>query len=191
MSKSNPLILMILDVSSSMRSVIPSMNASFKQIIEDQSTERGDSDLSVFTFASDIKHDIAPVSFKTKPTLTLSPRGYTALYDTVVEALDSVPNHYKDVLVLIQTDGQDNKSSFSYSDVKRKVTEKRAQGWQFLYMGAEIDVSVEADKIGLKDCAVKFKRDSKGIEQVFNEMSRKVSNYRASLDTVILKPKLK
>lgn len=185
---SKPLVLMILDVSGSMGNVMPSMNASFKQIVEDQSTERGDADLSVFTFASDIRHDIAPVSFKSKPDLRLKTRGCTALYDTVIRALGSVPDHYTDVLVLMQTDGQDNGSNYSYYDVKQKVREKRSQGWQFLYMGAEINVSKEADKIGLKDCAVEFKRDSKGIEQVFNEMSRKVSNYRASLDTVILEP---
>lgn len=183
-----PLILMILDVSGSMGGVMRSMQQSFNQIIEDQSTERGNADLSVFTFASDFRNDITPVSFKQKPSLNLRTRGQTALYDAVNQALDSVPDHYSDVLVLMQTDGKDNKSRTSYSTVKTKISDKRAQGWQFLYMGAEVDVSREAAKIGLKDCAVTFKRDNKGIEQVFNEMSRKVSNFRASLDKNILQP---
>lgn len=183
-----PLILMILDLSGSMASVIPAMQRSFDQIVEDQSTERGDADLSVWTFGTRSKHSIKPVSFKSKPSVQFTNMEYTRLYDTVIEAINSVPSAYTDVCVLIQTDGEDNESMTSPNVVKNTIEHKLQQGWQFIYMGAFDDITPEAAKLGLEDYAVEFKRDSAGIEQVFNEMSRKISNFRASLDTNILTP---
>ena len=183
----NPLILIILDKSGSMSNVQSSMNLAMRQLILDQASERSDADLSLFTFNSDIYHDIKPTNFKKVTYTPISCNSSTRIYDTIIQAIKSVTN-YSNVLVMIQTDGEDNESSNSADTAKQLVTNKLTEGWQFLYMGAFNDVTKEAAKIGLQDYAVPFKRDSKGIEQVFTEMSRKASNFRASLDTNILKP---
>lgn len=183
----NPLILIILDKSGSMSDVESSMNSAIKQLIIDQASERGNADLSLFTFNSNSYHDIKPTNFKEVHFTPITCTQSTQLYDTVIQAINSVTN-YSNVLVMIQTDGEDNQSSNTPKTVKQLVQQKLSEGWQFLYMGAFNDVTKEAAKIGLQDYAVKFKCDSKGIEQVFTEMSRKASNFRASLDTTILKP---
>jgi len=186
---SNALILLILDRSGSMNRVERDMVTSFNTLLDHQSTERGDADLSVFTFNHNSKHDIKPTNFKQVSQWTNSSfhcDGTTALYDTVIRALNSVPNQYTDVCVMIQTDGQDNESNKSASDVQQLINSKLADGWQFLYMGADRSIVQNAKQIGLGNHAVEFKRDSKGIEMVFNEMSRKVSNFRAALDNNIL-----
>lgn len=185
----NPLILLILDRSGSMCGVQSDMIKSFNTLLEHQSTERGDADLSLFTFNQKSTHDIEPTNFKQVDKWTnrsFECNGTTALYDTVVAAINSVPATYTDVCVMIQTDGNDNQSRTEPSVVADIIHQKLDLGWQFLYMGADRSIVRNAERIGLKDHAVEFKRDSKGIEQIFNEMSRKVSNFRASLDPHIL-----
>lgn len=185
----NPLILLILDRSGSMSRVERDMVKSFNTLLDHQSTERGNADLSVFTFNHHSKHYIKPINFKQVGKWTnnsFNCGGATALYDTVVKALNSVPSHYTDVCVMIQTDGQDNESTANPSVVANTIQHKLDLGWQFLYMGADSSIVQNATEIGLGDHAVEFKRDSAGIEQIFNEMSRKVSNFRAALDNNIL-----
>jgi len=185
----NPLILMILDKSGSMSRVQLDVIKSVNTLIEHQSTERGNADLSIFTFNNRSYHTVKPINFKQVSKWTTNEftcRGTTALYDTVIEAINSVPLNYTNVCVLIQTDGEDNESQTTPSIVANTIQSKLDLGWQFLYMGADRSIVQNAKQIGLEDHAVEFKRDSKGIEQVFNEMSRKVSNFRASLDTTIL-----
>lgn len=183
----NTIILIILDKSGSMSGVENSMNLAMRQLITDQASERGNADLSLFTFNSGIYHDIKPTNFKRAVFTPIYCEDSTRLYDTIIEAVNSVKG-YDNVLCMIQTDGQDNESKTTSDVVKNTIQHKLSQGWQFLYMGAFDDITKEASKVGLQDYAVKFKRDTKGIEQVFTEMSKKASNFRASLDTSILKP---
>jgi len=182
-----PLILIIIDKSGSMSSVSASMNTAMYQLVKDQASERGNADLSLFTFDSYTYHDIKPTNFKQVNYVPIKCNDSTRLYDTIIEAINSVKG-YTDVLVMIQTDGQDNKSTTKAEVVKNTIQHKLSQGWQFLYMGAFDDITAEASKIGLQNYAVQFKRDTKGIEQVFTEMSKRASNFRANLDRIILKP---
>ena len=56
------------------------------------------------------------------------------------------------VLFVITTDGLENSSTeFNYNDIKRMIEAKKECGWEFLFLGANIDAGKEAEKIGMVD----------------------------------------
>jgi len=116
----NPLILIVLDKSGSMNRVEYDVIKSVNTLIEHQSTERGNADLSIFTFNNKSYHTVKPINFKQVSKWTTNEftcRGATALYDTIIKAINSVPTSYTNVCVLIQTDGNDNESQTNPSTV--------------------------------------------------------------------------
>ena len=76
---------------------------------------------------------------------------------------------------LIITDGVENASQeYSANMVKKMIGQKQEYGWQFLFMGANMDAVTEAEKIGIRpNHAVKYKNDAKGVRlnyQVTNQV---------------------
>ena len=68
------------------------------------------------------------------------PDGATPLYDAIGQAMDLLEPYEGQVLFIIQTDGEENSSQhLTRKDVLRRVAEKTAAGWQFLYLGCDID----------------------------------------------------
>jgi len=93
------------------------------------------------------------------PEFTLVPRGLTALHDAIGRTVsglearlkDSQPELHPDtVVVVIVTDGQENSSrEFTGADVKELITRKRADGWEFLFMGADQDAVTAGRDLGV------------------------------------------
>lgn len=85
-------------------------------------------------------------------------RGCTALLDAVGQAIikiDNVQKHLPEnhkagkILFVITTDGLENSSEeFTYKEIKRMIEAKKECGWEFLFLGANIDAEKEAEKIG-------------------------------------------
>ena len=69
------------------------------------------------------------------------------------------------VLFVITTDGLENSSEeYSYNDIRRLIETKKECGWEFLFLGANIDAGKEAEKIGIaRDRSVTYENDSKGV----------------------------
>ncbi len=84
--------------------------------------------------------------------------GCTALLDAVGQAIikiDNVQKHLPEnhkagkILFVITTDGLENLSEeFTYKEIKRMIEAKKECGWEFLFLGANIDAEKEAEKIG-------------------------------------------
>lgn len=102
-------------------------------------------------------------------------RGCTALLDAVGFAILKVSNIQKrlpeemragKVIFVITTDGLENSSrEYSYSQVKALIEQKKEEGWEFLFLGANIDAGREAEKIGIaRNRSVTYENDSKGVE---------------------------
>jgi hypothetical protein len=101
-------------------------------------------------------------------------RGCTALMDAVGIAIEKtsdiqrrLPYTYKAgrVIFVIITDGLENSSKeFTHKRVKTLIEEKKAAGWEFLYLGANIDAGEEAEKIGIgRNRSVTYENDHEGI----------------------------
>ena len=63
------------------------------------------------------------------------------------------------VIVLIMTDGQENASEFTLSDVKTRIEKYKKEGWEFVFLGADIDAFAGGTRLGVSgnSCSVMSK----------------------------------
>ena len=115
--------------------------------------------------------------------------GCTALLDAVggsikhTERVQSYmpPDHKADaVIFVITTDGLENSSrKYSYEQVKSAIEQKQKDGWEFLFLGANIDVAAEAGRLGIKqENAAPFLADELGSSAMFDSVAGAVSSMR-------------
>ncbi len=86
-------------------------------------------------------------------------------------------------IFVITTDGMENASKeFSYQRLKSLIErQKELFGWEFIFLGANIDAAKEAARFGIHaDCAADYHADSIGTGVIYAAMSEAVCNVRAS-----------
>lgn len=185
-------IVFILDASGSMGGLADDTVGGFNAMIEQNREEPGEATVStvIFNTRSHVLHD--RVDIREVPALTRREYrccGCTALLDAVGGAIHHadmvqrvLPEGYKadKVLFAITTDGMENASSrYSYRKIRRMISEKREQGWEFLFIGANIDAAAEAEQLGIdRGNAADYVADARGTEVVFRAMSRAVGCVR-------------
>ncbi|MDO4182881.1 MAG: VWA domain-containing protein [Coriobacteriia bacterium] len=110
------------------------------------------------------------------------PGGCTALLDAVgggIRHVEKVQKYMPDghkadkVIFVITTDGLENASrKYSYRDVKKAISAKTEQGWEFLFLGANIDAAAEAGRLGIaEDRACEYVADSLGSKAMYNAVA--------------------
>jgi hypothetical protein len=119
-------------------------------------------------------------------------RGCTALIDAIGGAIHHIGNIHKyarneDVpehtVFVITTDGMENASRKYSSDQVKKMIERQKEkyGWEFLFIGANIDAVKTAAQYGIdKDRAVNYNPDSLGTEVVYSAISDAVHTVRCN-----------
>lgn len=93
---------------------------------------------------------------------------------------EDVPEH---TMFVITTDGYENASRrYSATQVKRMIERQKAKyGWEFLFIGANIDAVETAARYGIgKDRAVNYNADGEGTQILYESVSRAVGNLRAN-----------
>jgi hypothetical protein len=77
------------------------------------------------------------------------------------------------VVFAIITDGLENASNHrSYPEVKRLIEEKTEQGWEFLFLGANIDAAAEAGRMGIRaDRAANYVADGVGSSLAYEAIA--------------------
>ena len=186
-------IVFILDRSGSMSGLEADTIGGFNSLIAKQKKEEGEAYISTVLFDDEceVLYDRVPLD-KIKPMTDEDyyVRGCTALLDAMGNAIHHIKNVHKyareedrpeKTLFVITTDGQENSSSrYSYKKVKKMVEEqKKENGWEFLFLGANIDAAAEAEKFGIeRDRAVKYHSDKRGTAVNYRALSRAVSCVR-------------
>lgn len=141
----------------------------------------------LFDHVSEVIHDRIPID--DVPPLTEKEcfvRGNTALLDAVGDAVRHIRNVHKyareedrpaKTLVVLTTDGMENSSTrYTYADIKKLLTEQKKRGWEFLFLGANIDSEAVAERIGVdRRRAVRYHNDSRGNAAKFRSASEFVS----------------
>lgn len=188
-------LVFILDRSGSMAGLEPDTIDGFNSMIEKQKKENGKAIVSTVLFDNTrvVLHDrvsidsVAPMTEKDYYV-----RGCTALLDAVGFAISHIGNVHKyarkeDVpsktLFVIVTDGLENASQYySAEKVKQMITrQKEKYGWEFMFIGANIDAVESAADIGIsKEYAANYQSDSVGTEFLYENISAAVSNIRAN-----------
>ena len=186
-------IIFILDRSGSMEGLEADTIGGFNSMMRKQASEPGDALVSTLLFDNDVEVIHDRLNIKEVPEMTSKEYyvgGGTALLDAVGGAIKHISMIHKyarkeDVpektLFIITTDGMENASRrYSYEDVRRMVEHQKSKhGWEFIFLGANIDAQTEASKYGIDESmAVNYNCDSKGMEISFKVMEDVVRSYR-------------
>lgn len=193
-------LIFILDRSGSMSGLEADTIGGFNSMIEKQKREEGKAVVSTVLFDSECQviHDRLPLD--KVPPMTEKEyyvRGSTALLDAIGGAIHHIGNIHKyarkeDVpektMFIITTDGHENASHrYDYDRVRHMIErQKEKYGWEFLFLGANIDAAKEAKRFGIgADRAVNYHADSKGTALNYEVVSDAVRNIRkgACLDS--------
>ncbi len=192
-------LVFILDRSGSMAGLESDTIGGFNAMIEKQKKEDGECYISTVLFdnVSEVLHDRVKLSdIKPMTDKEYTVRGCTALIDALGGAIHHIGNIHKyarpeDVpehtMFIITTDGMENASQrYSSEQVKRMIErQKEKYGWEFLFIGANIDAVETARRYGInEDRAVNYNADAKGTGILYESVACAVSNVRrcASLD---------
>ena len=187
-------LVFILDRSGSMSGLERDTIGGFNSMIEKQKKEEGEALVStvLFDHESAVIHDRLPLD--RVPPMTdkeYFTRGSTALLDALGGAIHHIGNVHKyarreDVpektLFTITTDGYENSSShYDYEKVRKMIErQKEKHGWEFLFLGANIDAAAEAKRFGISaDRAVNYKCDEAGTALNYEVISDAVRSVRA------------
>jgi len=191
-------MVFILDRSGSMGGLEKDTIGGFNSLIEKQKKEEGEALVSTVLFDNyqEVLHDRIPLDKIGKMTgEEYYVRGCTALLDAIGGAINHIGNIHKyareeDVpektIFVITTDGLENASSrYSYRDVKRMIKRQEEKyGWEFLFLGANIDVAKESDRLGIRaDRAVRYVNDSAGVELNYAAVGCAMSALRSMKNT--------
>lgn len=195
MKKNLTEIVFILDRSGSMSGLEADTIGGFNSMIEKQKQETGEALISTVLFDnfSEVIHDRVPVG-RVEPMTDKEyyVRGCTALLDAIGGAIHHIGNVHKyareeDVpehtLFVITTDGMENASRRYDSETVKKMIErqKAKYGWEFLFLGANIDAVETASRFGIgADRAVNYHSDHQGTQLNYEVLSAAVSTVRSS-----------
>lgn len=189
-------LVFILDRSGSMGGLEKDTIGGFNSLIAKQRAEKGDAlvSLVLFDHVSEVVFDRVPLA--EVPELTEKEyyvRGSTALLDAVGGAVSHIGNVHRYIgkyakngaavpektLFVITTDGMENSSrEYTYKKVRGMIERQKSEyGWEFLFLGANIDAEAEAERYGIeRSRAVRFHSDSKGTALNYSVVAAAVSS---------------
>lgn len=188
-------LVFILDRSGSMSGLETDTIGGFNSMLKKQKALDGECRITTVLFDNDYEllHDrinIRAVSPMTEKEYFV--RGTTALLDAIgrtISKLAAVQRNTAEeyraekVMFVIITDGYENASREYTSDQVKAMIERKKEkyGWEFIFLGANIDAVETASHFGIRaDRAVDYVPDSKGTALNFAAMSETVACFRAT-----------
>ncbi len=186
-------LVFILDRSGSMSGLEADTIGGFNSMISDQKKQDGMAYVTTVLFDHEIDklHDRIPL--KDVPKMTdrdYTVRGCTALLDAIGDTIKHIGNIHKyarpeDVpahtMFVITTDGMENASKrYNSKEIKRMIErQKKRYGWEFVFIGANIDAVETARSYGISERnAVNYHADTIGTQAVYEAVNNAVGNIR-------------
>ena len=191
-------LVFILDKSGSMSGLEKDTIGGYNAMLKEQKSVTGECHITTVLFDNryELLHDridIRAVSPITEKEYQVS--GSTALIDAIGKTINKIGNaqrHTADeyraekVMFVIITDGEENSScEYSSDKVKSQIErQKEKYGWEFIFLGANIDAVETASKFGISaDRAQNFHADEDGVELNYMVMSEAITSLR-ECDTI-------
>ena len=187
-------LVFILDRSGSMGGLEADTIGGFNSMIEKQRKQEGECFVStvLFDHVSEVLHDRVKLSeIQPMTSADYTVRGSTALIDALGGAIHHIGNIHKyarpeDVpahtMFVITTDGMENASHrYTSEQVKNMIEKQKAKyGWEFIFIGANIDAVETAARYGIDSSrAVNYNADGKGTHILYESVAKAVCNVRA------------
>lgn len=188
-------VVFILDRSGSMAGLEKDTIGGFNAMLEKQRQGEGQALISTVLFSNEsaVIHD--RVDAREVPPLTEKEYfvcGCTALLDAVGGAIHHIGNVHKyareedrpeRTLFVITTDGMENASRrYNAQRVREMIQRQKARyGWEFLFLGANIDAVDTAARLGIDaDRAANFHCDAQGTQLNYEAVSDAMSAMRCA-----------
>jgi len=186
-------LVFVLDKSGSMGGLEKDTIGGYNAMLAKQQAIEGECHITTVLFDNnyELLHDridIKGVSLITEKEYCVG--GSTALLDAIGRTIYKIGNaqsHTSDdyradkVLFIIITDGEENSSrEYTAEKIKKQIEHQKTKyGWEFIFLGANIDAVETAMRFGISENrAQNFHADSKGVELNFHVMSAAVATYR-------------
>ena len=186
-------LVFILDRSGSMSGLESDTIGGYNGLLEKQKKEEGEAVITTVLFDDhyELLHDrinlrgVAPITEKEYYV-----RGSTALLDAIGKTISKIGNAQKHtteeeraerVLFVITTDGMENASrEYSLKLVREMIERQKTRyGWEFLFLGANIDAAETAESFGIhRDMAVNYNPDGEGTQLNYQVLSDVVTSFR-------------
>lgn len=186
-------LVFILDKSGSMAGLERDTIGGFNAMLERQKAQAGECRITTVLFDNryELLHDrtdiraVRPITAKEYHV-----GGSTALLDAVGKTIHKIATAQKNtaepfraekVLFVIITDGEENAShEYFAAEIKEKIQRQKSRyGWEFIFLGANIDAVETAVRFGIDPgCAADYVPDSQGTALNFRAMSETVSAFR-------------
>ncbi|MFS0824481.1 vWA domain-containing protein [Bacillus sp. 1P02SD] len=190
----NTELVFILDKSGSMAGLEADTIGGFNSMLKKQKKVEGEARITtvLFNHHYEILHDrinVKGISPITEEDYEVS--GTTALLDAIgftIQKINNVQKHTskaeraEKVMFVITTDGLENASrEFSAAKIKKMVQhQKEKYGWEFMFLGANIDAVSTAAEFGIdEDFAVDYHADEEGTQLNYQMVSEAVTNLRS------------
>ena len=182
-------VCFVVDESGSMYGSVSDVIGGFERTIKEQSENKdGECIVSLFTFNDKVKELYLGKNIKDVKTIDYHPGGCTALFDGVGTAIDKVGKWLSDMdeserpsknLIVIMTDGAENASKeYKSNQVKEKIKHQEDKySWSFIYMGADVTDSKDADSLGF-DTKLYNSKDS--LYKSFDVIKTSLNCYRSA-----------
>ena len=187
-------LVFILDRSGSMSGLESDTIGGFNSVLAKQKGEVGEANITTVLF--DDKYELLHDRYNLEkvPMITGKEyfvRGSTALLDAIGETIHKMGNVQKyaaednraeKVMFVIITDGMENASvKYSYDHIKNMIErQKNKYGWEFIFLGANIDAIETAGRFGIKeDRVANYHADAVGTILNYDVISETVSMMRS------------
>ena len=195
MKKNLTELVFILDRSGSMRGLEKDTIGGYNAMLDRQRRQEGEANITTVLFDDRYEkiHDRFSLDWvKDLTDKDYYVRGCTALLDAMgrtIHEMAQLQKHLPEseraekVIFVITTDGLENAShEYSRSQVKRMIEyEREIYGWEFLFLGANMDAVAEAGSIGIQaDRSVTFENDSQGIQTNYRVVGETISRMRCA-----------
>ena len=187
-------LVFILDRSGSMAGLESDTIGGFNAMLGKQKQQDGEAFVTTVLFDHEILtlHDrVKLADLKPLSDRDYVVRGCTALLDAIGQTVEHVKDVHRYIrpedvpektVFVITTDGLENASKrFSADAVKKLIEQQKECGWEFLFLGANIDAVQTAATFGIApDRAANFHADRKGTKTVYKAVAEAVCGFRAS-----------
>lgn len=195
MKKNMTELVFILDKSGSMSGLEKDTIGGYNSMLTKQQAVEGDCRITtvLFNHNYELLHD--RIDIRAVGSITLEEYkvgGSTALLDAIGKTIQKISNvqkhtaeNYcaKKVMFVIITDGEENSSRrYSIGKIKAEIERQKTKyGWEFLFLGANIDAIETADNFGIAaDRAIDYIADSEGTKLNYKILERTVTSFRES-----------
>jgi hypothetical protein len=184
-------VIVVLDRTGSMDSVRQATIDGYNKFIDEQKAVPGTCNVTLVQFDLDLRDPICQIAYEGRPiadvphlTLeTYEPRGSTPLFDAVGETVtrEKAKVHAGKVICVIITDGENNASKeWTSAQLQALVNEQRKAGWEFVFMGADIDAYKAGASMAMPAAnTYAFASSQKGTAGAYHGLSQTMASFRS------------